>query len=117
MPRGSRPGERRGGRRKGTPNKATAARQAAVAASGLTPLDYLLSVMRDEGADPHTRLDAAKAAAPFVHPRMAQVEAKPADWDYVPLHERLAEYEKRDAAEEANRNMVKLKPVSDGTQQ
>lgn len=40
-----------------------------VAASGMTPLDYLLSVMRDEAQPSAARLDAAKAAAPFVHPR------------------------------------------------
>ena len=33
MPRGSAPGERRGGRAKGTPDKATVARQAAMAAA------------------------------------------------------------------------------------
>jgi hypothetical protein len=96
MPRGSRPGERRGGRRKGTLNKATAARQVAIAASGLTPLDYLLSIMRDESADPHARLDAAKAAAPYVHPRMAPTEPRYADPEFVPLAERIKEYHRRD---------------------
>ena len=46
MPRGSKPGEHRGGRRKGTPNKATAARQAEVAATGRTPLEVMLENMR-----------------------------------------------------------------------
>ena len=36
-------GECRGGRQKGTPNRATAAKAAAIIASGLTPWDYLLS--------------------------------------------------------------------------
>jgi hypothetical protein len=43
---GSKPGERRGGRQKGTPNKASAARQAEVAASGVTPLEVMLDNMR-----------------------------------------------------------------------
>jgi hypothetical protein len=43
---GSKPGERRGGRQKGTPNKATAALQAEVAASGITPLEVMLKNMR-----------------------------------------------------------------------
>ena len=43
---GSNPGERRGGRQKGTPNKASAARQAEVAASGVTPLEVMLDNMR-----------------------------------------------------------------------
>jgi hypothetical protein len=52
MPRGSKPGERRGGRQKGTPNKKTALRNAALSAAAadpnLSPLDYLLSVMGDD---------------------------------------------------------------------
>ena len=65
-----------GGRAKGTPNKATAARQKRIAESGLTPLDYLLRIMRDESLDHHQRIDAAKAAAPYVHPRLASIEHK-----------------------------------------
>lgn len=64
-----------GGSRKGKPNKASAAKAAAIADSGLTPLDYLLDVMRN-GEDPFQRMDAAKAAAPYVHPRLASLEAK-----------------------------------------
>jgi hypothetical protein len=58
MPRGSRPGERRGGRQKGMPNRATAAKAAAVAATGLTPLDYLISIVRDDTA---TRAERSEA--------------------------------------------------------
>jgi hypothetical protein len=32
-----------------------------------TPLDYLLSVVRDVDADPRFRMEAAKAAAPYCH--------------------------------------------------
>src|SRR5262245_53645466 len=60
-----------GGSRKGKANRATAARQALIAAGGETPLDYLIGVMRDEGNDQATRLEAAKAAAPYVHPKLA----------------------------------------------
>lgn len=63
-----------GGRKKGTPNKATARKAEEIAASGLTPLDYMLSVLRDERQEDNVRLDAAKAAAPYVHPRLANVE-------------------------------------------
>lgn len=65
-----------GGSRKGRPNKATAAKAAAIAASGLTPLDYLLAEMRAESLDIHLRHDAAKAAAPYVHPRLATTTLK-----------------------------------------
>lgn len=62
-----------GGRKKGVPNKATAAKAAAIAASGVTPLDFMLDMMRDPDAGPLTRLDAAKAAAPYVHPKLANL--------------------------------------------
>ena len=71
---GSKPGERRGGRKRGTPNRASAARQAEVEASGITPLDYMLKVMRDENADPHQRFEAAKSAAPYIHPKLANIQ-------------------------------------------
>jgi hypothetical protein len=71
MPRGSKPGERRGGRQPGTPNKTTQLVNAAFAAttsnSGLLPLDFFLAVMRDPSIPPEWRFKAAKAAAPYVH--------------------------------------------------
>jgi hypothetical protein len=39
----------------------------------MTPLEYLLRVMRHD-PDEARRLDAAKAAAPYVHPRLATME-------------------------------------------
>lgn len=68
---GPRPGS---GRKPGSPNKKTAALQAAVADSGVTPLDYMLSVMRDEVNDPKDRLSAAVSAAPYVHAKLSSVE-------------------------------------------
>jgi hypothetical protein len=71
MPRGSKPGERRGGRQKGTPNKATVAKAAALKAASAdptaTPLQFLLGVMRDPSAPPALRVQVARAAAPLVH--------------------------------------------------
>ena len=68
-------GRREGaGRKLGSPNKATIARQAEIAASGLTPLDFLLEVMRNEENDLRTRLEAAVKAAPYVHPKLAAVD-------------------------------------------
>ena len=50
MPRGSKPGERRGGRQRGTPNKSTVFKNAATTAAAsdpnLSPLDFLLKLMR-----------------------------------------------------------------------
>lgn len=67
-------GVKTGGRQKGVPNRATAAKQAEIAASGLTPLDFLLAVMRDEDKEVPARVDAAKAAAPYVHPKRVPVD-------------------------------------------
>jgi hypothetical protein len=67
-------GKKTGGRQRGVPNKATAAKAAEVAASGVTPLEYMLTIMRDEDKPADVRLDAAKSAAPYVHPKLAAVE-------------------------------------------
>lgn len=72
--KGSAPGERRGGRQKGTPNKRTAEFQAAVAASGIEPREFMLAVMRDETKELSVRMDAAKAVAPYVHSRLSAIE-------------------------------------------
>ena len=101
MAAGSKPGEHRGGRKPGTPNKASAAREAEVAASGVTPLEVMLANMRfhhrhaeeliellsaAEGpeakiqilgeASRHRRMaqDCAKDAANYVHPKLASVQ-------------------------------------------
>lgn len=76
MPRGSKPGERRGGRQKGIPNRKTAETVARIEESGLTPLDYMLGILRDETADAGQRFEAAKHAAPYVHPKLSSIEAK-----------------------------------------
>jgi hypothetical protein len=65
-----------GGSRKGKPNKATAAREKAIEASGLTPLDFMLGAMRDDEQPINIRLDAAKAAAQYVHPKLSAVTVK-----------------------------------------
>lgn len=89
----SRGGKRDGaGRKRGTPNRANAARQAEAAASGLLPVDQHLFRMRyhhDRAAQElgqevpdrdkvKTELaladEAAKNAAPYVHNKLATVE-------------------------------------------
>jgi hypothetical protein len=62
-----------GGRQKGTPNRATAARAAEIAASGLTPLQFMLQVLRDTKRTHAERYKAAVDAAPYVHPKFASV--------------------------------------------
>ena len=67
------------GRPRGTPNKASAKREAEIKASGLTPLDYMLDILRDENASTEDRKWAAQHAAVYVHPRLAQQQFKGPD--------------------------------------
>jgi len=77
MPRGSLPGERRGGRQRGTPNKKTALRNAAIAAAAadpnFLPLDFFRSLMANADLPLELRVTAAEAALPFIHskPRLS----------------------------------------------
>lgn len=73
MAGGKRPGA---GRPKGARNKATVETIAQVKQTGLTPLDYMLSVMRDSSAPTPDRMEAAKSAAPYVHARLTSVDLK-----------------------------------------
>jgi hypothetical protein len=69
--RGSKPGERRGGRQKGTPNKKTAYVRAVMAAhaanENVSPLDVMLAVMRDPHVALATRVKMALKALPRLH--------------------------------------------------
>lgn len=69
-------GRKTGGRKPGSKNKATKAREKAIASSGLTPLDFMLKVMRNGKQPADVRLEAAKAAAPYVHPKLSAVTLK-----------------------------------------
>jgi hypothetical protein len=81
MPRGSKPGERRGGRQRGTPNKKTALRDSALAAAAtnpdISPLDYLLGIVRDSNESSERRFKAAQTTLPFVHAKPGS--ARPGD--------------------------------------
>jgi hypothetical protein len=69
MPRG---GKREGaGRPEGAATKRTREIADAAATEGLMPLEYMLQVMRNTAADEARRIDAAKAAAPYVHARLS----------------------------------------------
>jgi hypothetical protein len=68
---GARPGA---GRKAGGQNALTKAvkdavqeRTSALIGEGLTPLEYMIEVMRDENQDPNLRLKAAQDAAVYVH--------------------------------------------------
>jgi hypothetical protein len=72
------------GRKRGAATKKTREIANAAAAEGITPLEFMLNVMRSEpppGLEGNAllgamalRFEAAKAAAPYIHPRLASVE-------------------------------------------
>jgi hypothetical protein len=105
-------GSKTGGRKRGTPNKATAAKAAAIAASGLTPLDFAIATMRryaakaeaweqiaDDAVTPSERaeaaktareytqfaMDAAKTAAPYIHPKLTAIAPPEPGQQIAPL--------------------------------
>lgn len=73
-----------GGRRPGAGRKAGSATKRTIEianaiAEGLTPLEYLTSVYQDPNADEAKRIDCAKAAAPYVHPKRAPIDSEGKD--------------------------------------
>lgn len=69
---GARPGA---GRKPGSVTLKTRAVADGAMDDGLTPLQYMLSILRDETADPEKRYQAAKDSAPYMHSRLSAVEA------------------------------------------
>lgn len=78
-------GARKGaGRKKGVATKKTREIADKAASEGITPLEYMLEVMRNEPPaglegpqllSAHMmRFEAAKAAAPYIHPKLSAVE-------------------------------------------
>src|SRR5690349_5551573 len=89
MPRGAKPGERRGGRAKGTPNKRTVglqeaqqeAAQAIAEALGKDCFEgdahaLLMAVYKDKRLPIELRVDAAKSAVGYEKPRLQATEHK-----------------------------------------
>ena len=118
--RGSRPGERRGGRKAGTKNKATLARQRAQAdasahiAEALGPEAFegdahafLVMLYKDPRQPDSVRIDAAKAALPYEKPRLASVGVAVDD------RRQLADAI-REVAEEAHRQRLAERAALEG---
>lgn len=73
----ARGGKREGaGRKAGVPNKRTQEIMEQAEASGLTPLEFMLDVLRDDTEEMEKRMWAAEKAAPYVHAKLASVEHK-----------------------------------------
>lgn len=62
-------------RPRGSRNRRTQG-QIAAAAAGISPLEYLLKVMRDSRMPAEVRVDAAKAAAPYMHSKLQTITHK-----------------------------------------
>lgn len=45
------------------------------AGGGITPLEYMLAILRDEGQTKDQRFEAAKAAAPYMHARLSTTDS------------------------------------------
>src|SRR5215469_15475767 len=70
-------GRRQGaGRQPGSVSQKTREIANQAAKDGLTPLEYMLAVLRDDTADPDRRDRMAVAAAPYIHARLAAIETK-----------------------------------------
>lgn len=79
------PGIKTGGRQKGSKNKIKAVSDVIAdvvvkaAENGETPLEYMLRIMRDRLEDNERRDEMAKAAAPYVHARLASAKIEHKD--------------------------------------
>lgn len=75
---GSKPGERRGGRQKGTPNKHTAMTREALweyaTTKGVNPFHVLIDVIADKTEDPKFRVQCASELAPYMMAKLKAVE-------------------------------------------
>ena len=118
MPRGgSKPGERRGGRKKGTPNKLTAQLQAPLAQAARrydgNALQTLVAIMNDDTATTAARVRCAEFILDRAHGKPAYLEDPNRDPDFVPLAERLKAYVRRDQILAAEGKVVQLSPATD----
>ncbi len=105
-------GRKTGGRKKGSRNKRPRELIERIEASGLVPLDYLLKILRDEKQPQEVRMEMAKAAAPFVHPRLAAVKVS-GDKD-APLFD-LSSLTDSELAF-LRRTILKAQPIDEGGQ-
>lgn len=119
-PRGSKPGERRGGRAKGTPNKRKATRALAIKMAGVDPKQFLLNGLafyqgriNEELARPKPDAkvveaayiagkEFAKDAAPYCHARLQAVAHSGPDGGPIEMKD------VSDSRETLNRKLARL---------
>jgi hypothetical protein len=74
MSRGSLPGERRGGRAPGTPNRTTAEVSDKLAAIGFDPIAAMVAIATDPAADLALRGRMASELAGYVYPKRRAID-------------------------------------------
>ena len=74
MPRGSKPGERRGGRAKGVPNKINGTAAEIMRSLGCDPIAGMCRIAEDPSNSNELRLHAYRSLAPYKHPQLKAVE-------------------------------------------
>ena len=74
MPRGSKPGEHRGGRRAGTPNKATLDVITKLQALGCDPIEGMARIAMDESNAPELRGKMFAELAGYIAPKRKAID-------------------------------------------
>ena len=71
-------GQKTGGRKRGTPNKATVAREKLLndAMEGGDPLQFFADILSNKDANLQLRFAAARELAPYLHPKLSSTEAR-----------------------------------------
>ena len=68
-----------GGRQKGTPNKVTVEKRKLIqelCPDGEDPVTFWMQLLKDKRAPLEIRMIAARDVAPFIHPKLASIEAR-----------------------------------------
>jgi hypothetical protein len=79
MAGGSKPGERRGGRQRGTPNRNTQAVSEKLDALGCDPIAGMAEIAMDPSNSPELRARMFAELAPYVFPKRKAIEHSAAD--------------------------------------
>jgi hypothetical protein len=98
--RGSRPGERRGGRKAGTPNKRTVEVAQRLEELGCDPIEGMARLAMDDTLDPTLRGRMFSELAQYVAPKRRAVEHSDDANSWEALLDRLAERESNTEGED-----------------
>jgi hypothetical protein len=79
MSRGAKPGERRGGRQKGTPNKRTIAVAEKLEELGCDPIEGMAKIAMDKNTELSFRAQMYKELAQYVAPKRKAIEGRSED--------------------------------------